>query len=93
LLADPECRLEQRRIRDQGEDAADVAGDRQKIRVARARMTGFRKPSLQQRPARRDQKERNAHRQQQHPQQPADGHAGRRRISMLSRERDRQGEK
>ena len=45
LLGESQRRLEQRRIRDEREDAADVAGNGQEIRIARAWMIGAAKTS------------------------------------------------
>ncbi len=92
LLGEPQRRLEQRRIREEREDAADIAGDGQEIRIARAWMIGARKPALQQGAARRHQKEWDTHRDEQHAQQPPDRHPRCRRLAVLRRHDNRQRE-
>jgi hypothetical protein len=70
-----QSRLDEGRIPQQGEHAAEIARGVEEVRIARRRVTGVREPRLQERGGRADHEEGQAHgerEQEQHVQHRAD---------------------
>src|SRR5207253_3415993 len=58
LRGERQARLDQERVREQGEEAPHVAGRVEEVRVRGGRVTGGREPALEHRARRRDDEER-----------------------------------
>jgi hypothetical protein len=78
LRAQREHRLQQHRIGQQRQEAADIRGGIEEIRIGSVRMPGADEPRLQQRIVGRKCEERQADRHREQPEQPEGVSAGRR---------------
>ena len=70
LRGERDERLDQDRIRQQREEAADIAGGIEEIRIVRGRMVGAREPCLQQRRVGGEREERQPDRDREQAEQP-----------------------
>ena len=91
LIAEPDQRLDQHRIGEQREEAADIAGGIEEIRILRRRVVGAREPGLQQRAVGGEREERQPDRHREQAEQP-ERLARARRPAPAVGDRERQDE-
>jgi hypothetical protein len=91
LLVQRQARLDQQRIGQEREHAAEIACAVQEVRVGRRRMAAAREPSLHQRRGGRDREKRQADGPRHQPDQPGDRRPADRRMP-IGADRHRQAE-